>query len=166
MGMAMESAAGGSGESESFLAELLSARLYKPTQGRITRQVTGGAVWLAFAVCAWRWWETATGLKEITALLVAPDSVDVVVSWLRWILPAMLLAVGVWVGYRIVNYPRFADFLIAVEAEMNKVMWPSQDELVRSSVVVIILLLAFAGLMYVFDLAWVGLFWLMGIRAW
>jgi preprotein translocase subunit SecE len=64
-----------------------------------------------------------------------------------------------------VNYPRFADFLIAVEAEMNKVMWPSQDELVRSSLVVIVLLLAFAGLMYVFDMIWVGLFWLMGIRA-
>jgi hypothetical protein len=31
--------------------------------------------------------------------------------------------------------------------------------------VVIVLLLAFAGLMYVFDMAWVGLFWLMGIRA-
>ncbi len=36
---------------------------------------------------------------------------------------AMLVlgAVGVWFGYRVVNYSVFADFLIAVEAEMNKV---------------------------------------------
>ena len=31
------------------------------------------------------------------------------------------------------NMPRFADFLIAVEAEMNKVSWPSKAELIRSS---------------------------------
>ena len=77
----------------------------------------------------------------------------------------MLLAVGIWIGYRTVNYPRFADFLIAVEAEMNKVMWPSQDELVRSSLVVITLLLSFAALMFVFDLAWVWVFELIGVRA-
>lgn len=166
MGMAMESAAGSSGESESFLGELLSARLYKPTQGRITRQVTGGAIWLAFAICAWRWWQTAYGLDWFSGLAGSAEAQKSVLEVLRWVAPSMLLLAGLWIGYRIVNYPRFADFLIAVEAEMNKVMWPSQDELVRSSVVVIILLLAFAGLMYVFDLAWVGLFWLMGIRAW
>jgi len=164
MGMAMESAAG-SGESESFLAELASARLYKPTQGRITRQVTGGAIWLAFAICAWRWWQVPLGLDWLSSF-AGVESEKSVLEVLRWVGPSILLLVGLWTGYRIVNYPRFADFLIAVEAEMNKVMWPSQDELVRSSVVVIILLLAFAGLMYVFDLAWVGLFWLMGIRAW
>jgi preprotein translocase SecE subunit len=47
---------------------------------------------------------------------------------------------------------------------MNKVMWPSQDELVRSSIVVILLLVVFAALMYVFDLVWLGLFVWMGIR--
>ena len=165
MGMAMENTAGGSGASESFASELLSARLYKPTQGRIARQVTGGAVWVAFAVAAWRWWQTAYGMDLLASLAGSSDSQSTALGVLRWVLPGLLLALGVWIGYRIVNFPRFADFLIAVEAEMNKVMWPSQDEFVRSSVVVIILLLAFAGLMYVFDMAWVGLFWLMGIRA-
>jgi hypothetical protein len=59
MGVAMENTAGGSSASESFASELLSARLYKPTQGRIARQITGGAIWVAFAVAAWRWWQTA-----------------------------------------------------------------------------------------------------------
>jgi preprotein translocase subunit SecE len=166
MGVAMENAAGSSsGASESFASELFSARLYKPTQGRITRQITGGVVWCAFAVAAWRWWLTAYGMDLLGSLAGSKDGQDAVVNVLRWVLPGLLLAIGLWIGYRVVNFPRFADFLIAVEAEMNKVMWPSQDELVRSSVVVIILLLGFAGLMYAFDMLWVGVFWLMGIRA-
>ena len=37
----------------------------------------------------------------------------------------MLLAAGLWASYRLVNVPAVADFLIAVEAEMNKVSWPT-----------------------------------------
>jgi preprotein translocase subunit SecE len=163
MGMAMENAAGGSSATESFMAELLSARLYKPTQGRITRQVTGGSIWVIFALAAWRWWQTAYGM-EYLASLAGAESQRAVLDVLRWVLPGIFLLAGVWIGYRIVNYPKFADFLIAVEAEMNKVMWPSQDELVRSSLVVIVLLLAFAALMFLFDLVWVQIFKLIGIR--
>jgi preprotein translocase subunit SecE len=165
MGVAMENTAGGSGASESFASELLSARLYKPTQGRIARQITGGAIWVAFAVAAWRWWQTAYGMDLLSSLAGAEETQRAVLGVLRWVLPGLLLAIGIWIGYRTVNYPRFADFLIAVEAEMNKVMWPSQDELVRSSLVVIALLLSFAALMFVFDLAWVWVFELIGVRA-
>ena len=54
----------------------------------------------------------------------------------------MLLAACVWVSYRLVNVPGFADFLIAVEAEMNKVSWPTRTELFRSSIVVLIMIFA------------------------
>lgn len=165
MGVAMESAASSSTASDSFLSELLSTRLYKPSQGRVTRQVTGGAIWLAFAIAAWRWFETAFGLGWLASVAGDIETQRTVLDVLKFVLPGLLLAAGVWIGYRVVNYPRFADFLIAVEAEMNKVMWPSQDELVRSSVVVIMLLIAFAVLMYLFDLLWLWLFMLMGIRA-
>src|SRR2546430_6963945 len=36
-------------------------------------------------------------------------------------LPLLLAAASLWLAYRVVNYPTFADFLIATEAEMNKV---------------------------------------------
>ncbi len=52
-------------------------------------------------------------------------------------IPALALIAGAWFGFRVVNWPRFADFLIAVEAEMNKVTWPSKDELIRAAIVVI-----------------------------
>ena len=42
---------------------------------------------------------------------------------------ALLAVVGLWAAYRVVNLPAFADFLIAVEAEMNKVSWPRERAL-------------------------------------
>ena len=54
-------------------------------------------------------------------------------------------AVGIWFGYRIVNYSVFADFLIAVEAEMNKVSWPTRRELWNASVVVMFVIFAMAA---------------------
>ena len=42
-----------------------------------------------------------------------------------YLICGLLLLLGLWIGYRLVNMPQFADFLIAVEAEMNKVSWPS-----------------------------------------
>ncbi len=66
----------------------------------------------------------------------------------------MLLAVGFWVCYRIVNFPTFADFLIAVEAEMAKVSWPTRTQLIRSSLVVIITIIGLAAILWVYDTFW------------
>ena len=56
--------------------------------------------------------------------------------------------------FRVVNMPRFADFLIAVEAEMNKVSWPSRSELVRSSIVVLITIFVLAVVLFAYDMFW------------
>ncbi len=73
-------------------------------------------------------------------------------------LPFLLLLGGVWVSYRLVNYPKFADFLVAVEAEMYKVSWPSRGELIRSSTVVIVVMFALASVLFGYDLVWKFLF--------
>ena len=57
----------------------------------------------------------------------------------------------------IINYPKFADFLISVEAEMNKVSWPGRSELWRASVVVIVVIFFLAGLLYAYDILLRGL---------
>ena len=44
----------------SLLGELFQLGLYKPTQGRIARQITGGAFALTFLVGAWRFYATTT----------------------------------------------------------------------------------------------------------
>jgi preprotein translocase subunit SecE len=63
----------------------------------------------------------------------------------------------------VVNLPRFADFLIAVEAEVNKVSWPSRAELVRSTVVVLITIFALAGILFLYDFIWSLLLRMLGV---
>lgn len=78
----------------------------------------------------------------------------------------MLLAIGTWFAFRVVNVPRFADFLIAVEAEMNKVSWPSKAKLYRSSIVVIFVLFALSAVLFGFDIFWKFIFeWIGVLRA-
>ena len=69
-------------------------------------------------------------------------------------LPFVLLLLGWWVSYRAVNLPSFADFLIAVEAEMNKVSWPGRGELFRASVVVLVVIVVIVVALYGIDLFW------------
>ena len=126
-------AAGSSGQ---FLHGLLRTDLYKRTQGKITRQVTCIVIWVVFALGAWRLYDSMISVQPA----------------IRYAVPAVLLAVGLWVGYRAVNDPTFADFLIAVEAEMNKVSWPSQTELIRASLVVIVLIFGLTLVLFAYDL--------------
>jgi len=130
--------------------ELLTAAVYKRHQGRFARQATFAALALTVAVGAWRLYEFLQ-----PATIGAPsDSAmgGLLVPWL--IVPAIVLAVGLWLAYRVVNLPRFADFLIAVEAEMAKVSWPSGQEVFRSSAVIIFLMFALAGILAAYDLFW------------
>lgn len=70
----------------------------------------------------------------------------------KYVVPLVVLAVGWWASFRIVNVPKFADFLISVEAEMNKVSWPGRSELWRASLVVIIVIFLLAGLLFTYDI--------------
>ena len=76
---------------------------------------------------------------------------------------AVVGLLGLWISFRAIHLPRFADFLIAVEAEMNKVSWPSRGELIRSSIVVIFVIFALAGVLFAFDMFWKALFSWLGI---
>ena len=67
-------------------------------------------------------------------------------------MPLVVLVVGWWASFRIVNLPKFADFLISVEAEMNKVSWPDRGELWRASMVVIMVIFFLAALLYSYDI--------------
>ena len=74
-----------------------------------------------------------------------------------------LLLIGGWIGYRLVNYPPFADFLIAVEAEMNKVSWPTWRELSRSTIVVIVLIVGLTAVLFTLDTLWLAILTVLGV---
>jgi preprotein translocase subunit SecE len=120
--------------------------LYKRNQGRITRQLTFAALALIVGLGAWR-------LHEF----FAPS------AFTNYGVPWILCIAGWWLSFRVVNMPRFADFLIAVEAEMSKVSWPTRKELFRGSVVVIVTIVVLAAVLYIFDFVWAFLLGLLGI---
>lgn len=138
--------------SRPLVQELFASGLYKRNQGRMVRQVTCLTIWLVVAVAAWR----------CHSLFIAPalgDSNRAV----GYLLAVGLGAVGIWFGYRLVNWPKFADFLISVEAELNKVSWPTQKELVRASIVVIFTILFLSAILFGYDALWKFLFESLGI---
>ena len=119
------------------------------------RQVTAATVGILMLLAAyelgWASWVTSLGRSSGFAAM----------SYVVFLVVAML---GLWFAYRVVNVPRFADFLIAVEAEMKKVSWPTRKELWRASMVVIFVIFAMAALLFVFDVIWTKVFQLIGIR--
>jgi preprotein translocase subunit SecE len=70
------------------------------------------------------------------------------------VVPLVVLVGGLWASFRVVQLPSFADFLISVEAEMNKVSWPTREELFRASIVVILMIFFLAVILFAYDLAW------------
>ncbi len=138
----------------SILSELFQLGAHKRNQGRTVRLVTAVTFGIVFFLAAWRLYETLSAgrLDDRQWVKLACYSV-----------PGVLLFAGWWFSYRVVNWPRFADFLIAVEAEMSKVSWPSQTELFRSSLVVILLIFSMAALLFGFDMFWQFTFRFFGI---
>ena len=59
-----------------------------------------------------------------------------------------------WFIFRIVQFPPFAEFLIATEAEMNKVSWTSKDDLYRATIVVLATVLLMAVFLFGVDWLW------------
>lgn len=117
-----------------LIAGMFSGSRYKRSQGRIARQITFFAILATVAIGAWRLSDAAT--TEVG----------------RYAIPVAVFAVGAWAAFRAVNLPRFADFLISVEAEMNKVSWPSRGELFRASMVVIVVIFLLTAILFTYDL--------------
>ena len=148
-----------SADSGGFWSGLLRVGLYKPNQGRVVRQVTFvGAVILALLSCY-----QIAGM-EIWEWLLAAIGGEAFGKSALWVVLVSLGSLAVWVCFRAVNYPKFADFLIAVEAEMNKVSWPGRAELWRASLVVMFVIFAMAAMLYLYDLVWIFVFERLGIR--
>lgn len=141
-----------------FFRELFQLGVYKRSQGRIARQVTFATLALAVVVGAWQFYHTMQAWR-----LGGTGSGDTADRTMRMGIAGAIALLGVWICYRVVNLPSFADFLIAVEAEMNKVSWPSRGELVRSCIVVIFSILFLTAVLFVYDIVWIWLFQRIGV---
>jgi preprotein translocase subunit SecE len=126
---------------------MLSARLFKPNQGRVVRQVTAVAVAVVFVAAAWR-----------LRVTIFSDAAN----WLSLGVPAVAAVLGCWFAFRLVTWPRFANFLISVEAEMDKVSWADWGYLKRATAVVLVTMVVLGAYLFTWDILWQQLFGLIG----
>jgi preprotein translocase subunit SecE len=130
-----------------FLANLAQTGRHKPKQGRYARLYTAAALGLVLVLGLWRLYETL-----ITASLPVRYGVPTVTG----------LVLG-WLLYRTVEFPPFVEFLIATEAEMNKVSWTSKDDLYRATSVVLATVLLMSTFLFGVDWIWSNLLQIIGI---
>ena len=130
-----------------FWQEVFHAGIYKRNQGRIARQVTFFAIALVAAI----------GCYQMSRTVLAGERM------VQFGIPALVFGLVLWTAYRLVNWPPFSDFLISVEAEMQKVSWPTRHELFRGSVVVLITILFLAAVLFLYDAVWGFVFKALGV---
>jgi len=131
-----------------LLSELTSVGLYKRNQGRLTRQLTAGALML---------------IALAGGYIMSRGPLAGSAQWMRTFLPLTFVGVLFWLAFRLVNLPKFAEFLIAVEGEMAKVSWPSKQELIRATTVVIGSMAFLTLVLFLFDAFWAWLLTTLGI---
>ena len=126
----------------------MALTVYKSGQGYWTRVLTAiGAATLVAASLAFIWSELEQAIRDDTARLYTQSGVCVVV----------ILAFGI-VAWRLLNRPKFVDFMIATEAEMRKVNWPNRREIIGSTVVVVVGTFLLALVLYVVNIVFALLF--------
>lgn len=130
-----------------FLTNLGRTDLYKPMQGWNARLYTGLGLGLIAAFGAWQLYD---GWKDED-------------FYLRVGVPLVVAAVFGWLIVRILQFPPFADFLIATEAEMNKVSWITRDDLIRATTVVLVTVLVLATFLYLVDFLWTLILQMIGV---
>jgi preprotein translocase subunit SecE len=131
----------------SFFGNLFSGGIFKPTQGRMVRRITGGVLALTIIVGCFVMSETV--LSGYT-------------RGYRWGIPTAVAIIGLWAVFRLINFPRFANFLVQVEGEMVKVSWAEQAYLVRATSVVIGTMIVLGAFLLLCDLIWVKFFDFIG----
>jgi len=144
------------GNVSGFFRELFKFNVYKRTQGQLVRRLTMLGVIAVIAWGAYRFTDSSVGFAWLAFLFPSMEG-GLAAAWVYGISVGLALF-GLWFAYRLVNYSHFADFLIAVEAEMIKVSWPSNKELYVTTVVVITVMILMTVALCIFDLTWFGLY--------
>jgi preprotein translocase subunit SecE len=130
-----------------FVLNFLRTDLYKPVQGWYARVYTAAGLGLIALAGVWR---------------IHEASVEYALGW-RLGLPMIFALVLGWIVFRIIEFPPFAEFLIATEAEMNKVSWTSKDDLIRATTVVLSTVVVMAVFLYFVDTLWTFILRLIGV---
>jgi len=130
---------------------------YKPNQGLRVRRGTIVGI-LVIVLCGLWVLITHKMVGDTNWELNVPflsDKVLPILFKLNITVPLLILVAGAWFALRIVNWPTFADFLIATEAEMNKVSWTTRKRLIQDTIVVLVTVALMTIFLFVVDILWV-----------
>ena len=107
-------------------------KIYKEGQGKVARGTLMCVIGLG----------SVYAVRSLHQLMPSPDEPWVVGGWAfdyRWLIDAPLLIGAAVMGVWLFNHARTVDFLIDTENELKgKVTWPSRDEEINASVVVLV----------------------------
>ncbi|MCH2202418.1 MAG: preprotein translocase subunit SecE [Fuerstiella sp.] len=136
-----------------ILPELFRFALYKSRQGRMVRRST----FISLAVLS------GFGAVALAGQLqgVMADSPQIA-QYIRVGVPLAVWAICCWISFRVINFPKFADFLISVEAELERVVWPGKQQVVQATIVVIVVMVSLGIFLTVADFVWKWLFKFLG----
>ena len=131
----------------------MAMRVYKPGQGYWTRMLSAiGFGMVCLATIAWIWRELGPILTEDIRLYVQGGTA------------VLLVAISGLVLFRLIgSSKKIVDFMIATEAEMKKVNWPSRKVIIGLTWVVIVGTFLLAGLLFVIDIGFSSFFTKIGI---
>ncbi len=135
-------------DSPTLLSTIMSTGAYKESQGRIVRQVTLATFLAAAFVGAYQLHTTFLG--------------DFTNQWVSLGVPALVFAIGAWCVYRLVQWPRFADFLVSVQGELDKVNWATGEYLIRATGVVMVTMVICTVFLWVCNFVWINVFEFVG----
>jgi preprotein translocase SecE subunit len=137
----------------------LSMTSYKASQGTRMRRGTMLCVLLlvgcgVYTMLSRGTLRTAAGDAWTVSVPFTNGAKLTILNDVQFSLPILVAAFGLWLAFRLVNNPMFADFLIATEAEMNKVSWVTRRRLYQDTIVVLVTVLLLTLFMFVVDVAW------------
>jgi preprotein translocase SecE subunit len=131
---------------------------YKRTQGQRVRRSTilGMLILAGCGIYTLLQHDTLAATQEDLRVRIpfADSRYLVLLPDVRFTVPILLGLASLWLAYRVVNLPVFADFLIATEAELNKVSWTTRKRLIQDTVVVLVTVLLLTVFLFVIDQFW------------
>jgi len=128
---------------------------FKATQGLKVRRYTLVGVLIVGWTGAWSlYYHKVLGYGDQTITIPFYDTPIAILSAKEFTIPFLIAAITAWFAWRLINVPPFADFLIATEAEMNKVSWSTRKRLFQDTIVVLVTVVILTTFLLVVDLFW------------
>ncbi len=132
-------------------------KIYKRGQGQYTRLGTAIGAGVILALGCWSLYRWLEGQLSTDQMSLGTK------QWVQMAVPAVLFLVIGWLIFKVLNTPKYADFLIATEGEMKKVSWSTFKEITASTQIVIITVVIMSFLLGCVDWLFTWMFKVAGV---